>query len=82
VAIIATGKPSAATSGKVVAVIKAADASLRSTNPAADCSASEAAAAYAATVETAAASAMEATATSTVTATSTTAASHSGRSKR
>jgi hypothetical protein len=89
VAITATGKSSAATSGKVVATVKAADASLRTAKPAANRSTSEAAAAHATAVEAATphTAAVEATTSSAVhptAATAVTAAttSHCWRSKR
>jgi hypothetical protein len=79
----ATGKSSAATPGKVVATVKAADASLRTAKPAANRSTSEAATPHTAAVEAAASSAVHPTATTTVTATTTAAtASHCWRSKR
>jgi hypothetical protein len=87
----ATGKSSAATPGKVVATVKAANASLRTAKPAANRSTSEAAAAHAsaaeaatphaAAVEAAASSAVHPTAATTVTATTTATASHCWRSK-
>jgi hypothetical protein len=86
----ATGKSSAATPGKVVATVKAANASLRTAKPAANRSTSEAAAAHAsaaeaatphtAAVEAAAASAVHPTA-ATVTTTATATASHCWRSE-
>jgi hypothetical protein len=87
VAKTATGKSSAATPGKVVATVKAADASLRTAKPAANRSTSEAAAAHTAAVEATASPAVHPTAPTTVTATTTTVtatatASHCWRSKR
>jgi hypothetical protein len=87
VAITATGKSSAATSGKVVATVKAADVSLRTAKPAANRSTSEAAAAHATAVEatTPHTAAVEATTSSAVHPTTTvtaTTASHCWRSKR
>jgi hypothetical protein len=89
VAITATGKSSAATSGKVVDTVKATDASLRTAKPAANRSTSEAAAAHATAVEAATphTAAVEATTSSAVHPTATTtvtaaASSHYWRSKR
>jgi hypothetical protein len=76
----ATGKSSAATSGKVVATVKAADASLRSSEAAAaHATAVEAATPHTTAVEATTSSAVHPTATTTVTATTT---SHCWRSKR
>jgi hypothetical protein len=77
--VATTGKSSAATSGKVVATVKAADASLRTAKPAATPSTSEAAAAHATAVEATTSTTVHPTATTTVTATT---ASHCWRSNR